>query len=773
MQDSRRLCLNWRKRVYMKFDLHIHSIASEYKESDGIVDDSTIENAELLLRKLDENEVGLFSITDHNRFNIELYNKLDSEIKSGKYDNVKGIVAGVEFDVQIDSDMGKCHIITIFDARNEVDNYKKIKKAIDKKILNNKEAYYKRGEFESILKEIGLDVILIACQRNSLDKHDGKHNSLSESTKDSERLIMTGYINALEFQRPNVEGILKNNLRDIPINLGLVMGSDCHDWNVYPNHDKKNGNDQFTHSRAKILPTFKGLLMAITSPETRINQQESSNVNYIEKFSIGEIEIPLVNGINAIIGENGSGKSTLLKLLCNKATSPKYIKNLVENNKLYCENRYSSEKLFIGQGDIIKKFDDCTLFPKENFIEVDHSNFKNLYTSYANSIMMHIKNNIAREDAIEGLSKKILEYNELNNSSTYFLQVECDQEFVEIDNIHEKHKKCLFDIINKLEHLLKEDYFDKYKRKLEEVIIILNSIFDEITQNYNIVDSEKIVKNIIASELHTYNLKISEAATSKEKDQIAFNKKRGEFIKSIISAIQKNVAENTFPDKPNNVTGFSKKPSCGFNFNSEANYHERDVHNDFLTLMFNQKYASIDKLQNIKKSEMLVDAIRGCTSFDQIEAVYKSNLDKFLIQMCECKNYIIDVSNGEKTLGSTLGEQSLAYFKYITEYETDKSIFLVDQPEDHISNNNISKRLIKYLNSIRKRKQIIIVTHNPLLVVNQDVEQVIFVKKNNNKINIVSGCLELENKDVNMLELIADNMDGGKAAIEKRLRVYG
>ena len=755
----------------MKFDLHIHSIASKYKESDGIVDDSTLENTEVLLNKLDDNKVGLFSITDHNRFNVELYNKLDSEIKSGKYVNVKGIVAGVEFDVQIDSDMGKCHIITIFDAKNKDDNYEKIKDVINKNILHDKEDYYKRDVFEAILKEIGLDVILIACQRNSLDRHNGKHNSLSESTKDSESLIMTGYINALEFQRPNVEGILKNNLRDIPVNLGLVMGSDCHDWNVYPNHDEKNGNNQFAHSRANILPTFKGLLMAITSPETRINQQESSNINYIEKFYIGEIEVPLVNGINAIIGENGSGKSTLLKLLCNKVAFPKYIKNLIEINKLYCENKYSSGKLFIGQGDIIKKFDDCTLFPKENFIEVDHSVFKNLYTSYANSIMAHIKNNIAREDAIGGLSKKILEYNELDSSPTYFLQVECNQEFAEIDNIHEKYKKCLFDIIDRLKHLSKEDYFDKYKGKLEEVTTILDSIFDGISKNYNIVDIEKTVKNIIASELLIYNLKINEAATSKEKDQIDFNKKRGEFIKSIVNAVEKNIAANKF--KPNIVSGFSKKPSCGFNFNSEANYHERDVHNDFLALMFNQNYAKIDKLQEIKKSEMLVDAIKGCTSFDQIDAVYKNNLNRFLIQMCECKNYIVDVSNDERTLGSTLGEQSLAYFKYITEYETDKCIFLIDQPEDHISNNNISRRLIKYLNSIRKRKQIVIVTHNPLLVVNQDVEQVIFVEKNNNKINIISGCLELENKDINMLKLIADNMDGGKTAIEKRLRVYG
>lgn len=140
----------------MKFDLHIHSIASRYKEPDGIVGNSTVENVEVLLKKLDENQVGLFSITDHNRFNVKLYTKLDSVIKSGKYKNVKGIVAGVEFDVQIDSDMGKCHIITIFDAKNKENNYKKIKECIDENKLENKGDYYTRDEFESILKKLVL-----------------------------------------------------------------------------------------------------------------------------------------------------------------------------------------------------------------------------------------------------------------------------------------------------------------------------------------------------------------------------------------------------------------------------------------------------------------------------------------------------------------------------------------------------------------------------------------------------------------------------------------
>ena len=175
--------------------------------------------------------------------------------------------------------------------------------------------------------------------------------------------------------------------------------------------------------------------------------------------------------------------------------------------------------------------------------------------------------------------------------------------------------------------------------------------------------------------------------------------------------------------------------------------------------------------------EDLTRAVSGCTSLETRDSIYEKNLNDFLQDIYKCNNYILDLSNGNKSLGSTLGEQSLAYFKYMTfnndENLSNKSIIFIDQPEDHISNNNISKNLINYLNSMRNKKQIIIVTHNPLLVVNQDVDNVIFIEKDGNKIDIKSGCLEYENDDINMLEFIADNMDGGREAIEKRLKVYG
>lgn len=78
--------------------------------------------------------------------------------------------------------------------------------------------------------------------------------------------------------------------------------------------------------------------------------------------------------------------------------------------------------------------------------------------------------------------------------------------------------------------------------------------------------------------------------------------------------------------------------------------------------------------------------------------------------------------------------------------------------------------MLDYFNSVRDKKQVIFVTHNPLLVVNLDVDNVIYVSKSrNNKLDIKSGCLESSD----LINIVSQNLDGGKEALERRLKVYG
>ena len=84
----------------IKVDLHIHSKASSYK--DGIiVEKSNIDNIDVLVDKIDENNISLFSITDHNRFDYELYSKINEKVKT-KYSTTKNNLPGVEFDVLLE-----------------------------------------------------------------------------------------------------------------------------------------------------------------------------------------------------------------------------------------------------------------------------------------------------------------------------------------------------------------------------------------------------------------------------------------------------------------------------------------------------------------------------------------------------------------------------------------------------------------------------------------------------------------------------------------------
>ena len=724
------------------------------------------------MAKLQEANVSLFSITDHNRFWPELYERLDQLIEAGAYPSVQGLVAGVEFDVQIDPDMQKCHIITIFDAKGKMKNYRKIHDAIDSHKLKGQNDSYAKRDYEDLLREIGLDVILIACQRNSLDRHKGNHSSLSESTMDPEELLMAGYINALEFQRPNVEGILRDNLKKVPVKVGLVMGSDCHEWVAYPNHDSNQGNSQFSHSRANILPTFKGLLMAVTSPDTRINQQENRNRDYIQYIQIDGKQIPLTNGLIAIIGENGSGKSSLIKILQGK-TSESFVKRIKDKNAITFSESDVSKRLYIEQGQIVDKFGKGSLFPSDNYLPVDHSGFRDAYTSFAKGILACIKKKIKAKDAYEQLDALTLDYNELIHVTSYYINFLVDDDYAEVENIHEQYDKTLYNLIETFFLMRSDNYYTGFQMEINQIIELLNKIYGKVHEAFDAKVVEKQVKNHIVSAQIEYDQKVQEAATSQQLDQRDYLDKRKAFVSMIVEAAIKCSEDVQFPESPGPIHGCSVNPRHGFSFNSEAKYNDRDVVDEFLGKMFTSDYKSLKALQAIETYDDLKEAVYRCSSIDQIDRQFEHNLNSFLEEMCKTKDYIVDTSQRNETLGNTLGELSLAYFKYMTEHEKEKCIFLIDQPEDHISNNNISQKLLRYFNSIRTKKQIIMVTHNPLLVVNQDVDQVLFVRKNGDKIEVISGCLEYEDEDTNILDLIAKNMDGGKDSIEKRLKVYG
>lgn len=95
---------------------------NSYKDTgENIVEYSDANHLHVLLDKLKSDEeqekrIDLFSITDHDRFDLYLYEKIVEELKSEEYGRFATVLPGVEFTVLLEEDKEPAHVVTIFDV---------------------------------------------------------------------------------------------------------------------------------------------------------------------------------------------------------------------------------------------------------------------------------------------------------------------------------------------------------------------------------------------------------------------------------------------------------------------------------------------------------------------------------------------------------------------------------------------------------------------------------------------------------------------------------
>lgn len=681
------------------------------------------------------------------------------------------LLHGIEFDVKFESDKKVAHVIAIFDVKNE-DDMKTINSVLNMDIIKEKTGFYSKEKFEKILRQIGLNTLLIVHQHCSLDNNKGKHNSLSESTADPYKIIKIGYVDALEYQKPNVEGILKNNLRNVETKAALVTGSDCHDWQYYPKHDRDSKENDRYFSKCKILPSFKGLLLGLTSTKSRFNRSDNLNTNYIESFQINNNTIKLDPSINVIIGENGSGKSTLFNILSgNKKNIKGYIHTLKTKNGI--ETNFSNINIKeIHQAELIDKFNKDKLFDDEKlFAEIDCTSFENLYKTFSKDLKQKIEHNIlVNETKVKLESTNFLIKNKYEEASTLYVSV--TKNFSdEIINVHTERRKKLGAILSMLVDEFQNPYYPQNEKEaLFKSISLIRDVYQSVKHKELEVDLENQVRNIILAKVDEYIDAITDLSTSQDREIHEYKTNKLNFINDIVKAILLDVGEYPIIEIPKTVSGMSRKRDKGFVFTREMNFHDNDVSTRFLEFMFTKKYQNLENICNISTKEDFKNAILGCSDINKINEIWNSNFEKFLVWAKKQKSYIKEETSND-SVGSTLGELSLAYYKFQTYDSKEWDVLMIDQPEDNISNNRIASKLLQYFNKVRDNKQLILVTHNPLLVINLDADNVIHLKKMNDTITVTSGCLEDE--DNNVLSLVAETLDGGKEMIKKRLRVYG
>lgn len=550
----------------------------------------------------------------------------------------------------------------------------------------------------------------------------------------------------------------------------MVTGSDCHEWKCYPKHNNRSTTKIEHFTQIKALPTFKGLHLTLSSPKTRMNRFKNNKITYIDHINVNNKKIPLDPSLNAIIGENGSGKSSILEIL-NDTKLKNYIKTIKKENDITFKYDGHPENIkYIYQSQIIEKFNSKNLLDNDNtnYKDINHEFFDTSFNNYAKRLKRFIETNIRKNTKLESMSNVTFKFDEAFTSGTFYISVVKNNSTFE--NSHEERLQKIRSIINHLVIEFNEDYYSTTEKEiLKNTLTQVRVLYLIILEKYINKENEITIRNKIDSNITTYTTTIKGKQTTLDTKISQYNNEKNNLINTIIEAITLENYDNKLPDFPVVFKGVSSNQNKGFKFNKEAYYNNKNLEDDFLKEIFNTNFRSFDTISKINNKTSFAESVTGANE-SNLNTQWNNNLEKFFISMKEEKRYILE-ETAESHIGNTLGELSVAYYKFNLQEEDTIHVFFIDQPEDNISNLRISTELITFINSIRDEKQVIFVTHNPLLVVNLDVDNVLYLEKHNNKINVISGCLEDE--DNKILEHISNQMDGGKEMIKRRLNIYG
>lgn len=774
-----------------KIDLHIHSVYSRAKDKEKVAY-NTLEHLPTLVEGLIDNDVELCAITDHDEFNYEIYRKLKEEEK--KDNCIKKVLPGIEFSVEFLE--GKIiHIVTIFDDKDDV-KVKNIEQIMSKGKgvtgYRKTKGAYPRADYFDILNEINIDFIMIAHQKKTVTSQHKPHaNDVMSLGKDTfNQLVFMDYFDAYEFRNKKNEIYNKTFLvdNDLEENLRFVTGSDCHHWLYYPNTQKED-KTQFSFTYIKSLPTFKGLAMAVTDYH-RIGLMDKF-FNPVEKFLPeivlnidGEnIRIPMSKGINVIIGDNSIGKSLFLNALTKniKVTDRKLkrgYEKYLERNKTIIETGILEEDIFMynQQGEIREIFDTEGMKPNEYLKQfypdpINADKYRNVVEKDLQKLYRALENKFVYDENIAKLPNFTIVANEILDISLTFVgevkknktdelqkligyfetvidnlqEILCNKVLREKDRVHIKNAIETFGIM-----------LEGYKNKLEDVKR----------------ENEKI--NVYNTYMRYYKQNYGKRITDEQAVYSEFIEAKNETIQSFCKLLEKR--EEIREYKPD-IEELIVEPECNpvdkYRFISKTQIET--INNEYieeLLRMILKKGKNINT-QSITERE-LKDYIKNYPAEDEALCpldVLKSKIQARLEKDFKIGNTIVDETMDVFEEVSS-GFDAQMYFTLISGETRNKGIYLIDQPEDHISQKAIKDNVLDQFRRMGQLRQVIMVTHNPQFIVNLDVDNVIFLTKENGSLDIKSGALEYENEDYSILKIVADNIDGGLQTILGRMKRY-
>ncbi len=761
-------------------DLHIHT-----SNNPGSLNESY--DLDILITKVEEIANGadyLISLTDHNTINKPVYLRAVQKIKH--------ILLGVELHVRNydNADPYHCHMLF---------NLKKIDSStIDDINVKLDELYPNKVVANNNTSIPRLEAII-----NCFDEyefvflpHGGQNHSTFDKSipngvqfdKTLERSIYYNHFDGFMARSDKLLGKTYEYFDRLGIKefVNLVTATDNYVLKDYPNCKAGSEASGFIPTWMLASPTFNGLRLSLSeSSRLKYGKKPDSWAECIQRVFLKnehiDIDAILRPGLNVVIGDSSSGKSlfvdSIYRRIVDDLGKSIYINTPYGIQDIQVTNPAGQHPHYLDQNYISKICD-----PKNTEYNIDDiSILKSVFPSDKEE----------RQLISDGLS-------ELGSELTQLVQSVKEIEMLQntLKRIPKISHLIVTDVIhgNPLRDILPEDRVIKtieygkaaFKRDIQNLDSIdkflsnnplvshdnrlVEKLKKELKMAYENAQFESSIRKII----FTCKKEIDDAQED-ENREVAIKRQQFEELLDVIKKYIKN--EHIFNASLENISKYKIIIKTN---EIESMGHKLYIDNEFeLT-----KEKFLEVVNSMLKSENEIKRygdIRPETLFkgrfrkrdpkvvdyDDFERRVKGKFDQM-----NKKKYRIITKKGKDFDSLSAGWKTSVILDLILGWGSDNAPLIIDQPEDNLATGYINHGLLEAIKKCKTKKQIILVSHNATIPMLGDAQNIVMCKNENNRITIKSNPLEGSIDGVDVVDIIAETTDGGKASVKKRVKKY-
>ena len=754
-------------------DLHIHTFPDAN-------DRTTMYDVATLVRKIKEyngDEPFLISFTDHNTINKDAYLAakaldvnllLGAELHIKNHDDVEAFHCHIYFNLDITEET--------IDALNVIlDSLypNKLPCKTDASIPNIQDVINAFDPYEFML-------LPHAGQRHgqfNYSLHDGEQvdNAISRS-------IYYNQFDGFTAREDKGLDLTREYFKKLGIAefVNLLTCSDNYVPSKYP-EPKSTEASPFVPTWMMAEPTYDGVRLSLSESSRLFYQNAKPQIRceHIGKVKLQneliDIDVELSEGLNVVIGGSSSGKTLFVdsvnRYFEQDLLGSQYAKFGVEHIEV--KNPSEIHPYYISQNfiaDLVNRNDEASIdeipilkkaFPSDDNVKRQISKTLSDLKRIVDEMLLCVENIEKIERWLKDIPHpgKLITKGKIEGN--IFQPLLPKNEEVEKCDYTEEDYNADVETLRYIEKRVNENPFACNISKETEIILkeiekarAGSVLFDKVSSLLTTHKDEKDEELQERQGQNQSNIKNRQSLMHHLRNYVIFSRR---FVEQKQKLTEMN---RSFTTKEVKATGHTLYIENTFKFNEEV---LMEVLNKYLNSTFrNMNDVVPDNLLSSRfKQRPRVGSFRELG--DLIYEYLRKN---------DHTSYKIVSSDGRNFYEMSPGWKSAILLDLILGYDAGNSPIIIDQPEDNLAVKYINEALVQTIKKVKYKKQVILVSHNATIPMMADAQTIVLCRNNGKQIKIRSASLEGEIDGEKVLDLIADQTDGGKASIKKRVKKY-